>query len=117
MTIEKKYIVALDQGTTSSRAVILDHDSNIVAVYQREFQQIYPKPGWVEHDPMDIWASQSSTLVEVLAHADIRSDEIAAIGITPTSVKPPLSGTKRPASRSTTLSSGRIRAPLTTVQN
>lgn len=82
MTTEKKYIVALDQGTTSSRAVILDHNSNIVAVSQREFQQIYPKPGWVEHDPMDIWASQSSTLVEVLAHADIHSDEIAAIGIT-----------------------------------
>ena len=77
-TTDKKYIVALDQGTTSSRAVILDHDANIVAVSQREFTQIYPKAGWVEHDPMDIWASQSSTLVEVLAHADIRSDEIAA---------------------------------------
>ncbi|WP_241607994.1 glycerol kinase GlpK [Rosenbergiella epipactidis] len=79
---EKKYIVALDQGTTSSRAVILDHDANIVAVSQREFEQIYPKTGWVEHDPMDIWATQSSTLVEVLAHADISSDEVAAIGIT-----------------------------------
>ncbi|MBT0724580.1 glycerol kinase GlpK [Rosenbergiella sp. S61] len=81
-TKEKKYIVALDQGTTSSRAVILDHDANIIAVSQREFAQIYPKTGWVEHDPMDIWASQSSTLVEVLAHADISSDEVAAIGIT-----------------------------------
>lgn len=77
-----KYIVALDQGTTSSRAVVLDHNANIIAVSQREFTQIYPKTGWVEHDPMDIWASQSSTLVEVLAHADIRSDQIAAIGIT-----------------------------------
>ena len=82
MTTDKKYIVALDQGTTSSRAVVLDHDANIVAVSQREFTQIYPKAGWVEHDPMDIWASQSSTLVEVLAHADINSDQIAAIGIT-----------------------------------
>ena len=79
---EKKYIVALDQGTTSSRAVVMDHDANIVSVSQREFEQIYPKPGWVEHDPMEIWASQSSTLVEVLAKADINSDEIAAIGIT-----------------------------------
>ncbi|VDZ81694.1 glycerol kinase [Salmonella bongori] len=79
---EKKYIVALDQGTTSSRAVVLDHDANIVSVSQREFEQIYPKPGWVEHDPMEIWASQSSTLVEVLAKADISSDQIAAIGIT-----------------------------------
>ena len=79
---EKKYIVALDQGTTSSRAVVMDHDANIVSVSQREFEQIYPRPGWVEHDPMEIWASQSSTLVEVLAKADINSDEIAAIGIT-----------------------------------
>jgi len=82
MTVEKKYIVALDQGTTSSRAVVLDHDANIVAVSQREFTQIYPKGGWVEHDPMEIWSSQSSTLVEVLAKADISSDEIAGIGIT-----------------------------------
>ncbi|CDG23215.1 Glycerol kinase [Xenorhabdus poinarii G6] len=81
-TTEKKYIVALDQGTTSSRAVIFDHDANIVCISQREFTQIYPKPGWVEHDPMEIWASQSSTLVEVLAKADIRSDQIASIGIT-----------------------------------
>lgn len=78
----EKYIVALDQGTTSSRAVVMDHDANIVSVSQREFEQIYPKPGWVEHDPMEIWASQSSTLVEVLAKADISSDQIAAIGIT-----------------------------------
>lgn len=81
-TIAKKYIVALDQGTTSSRAVVLDHDANIVSISQREFTQVYPKPGWVEHDPMEIWASQSSTLVEVLAKADIRTDEVAGIGIT-----------------------------------
>ena len=79
---DKKYIVALDQGTTSSRAVVMDHDANIISVSQREFEQIYPKPGWVEHDPMEIWATQSSTLVEVLAKADINSDQIAAIGIT-----------------------------------
>ncbi|MEG1654628.1 MAG: glycerol kinase GlpK, partial [Hafnia sp.] len=82
MTTEKKYIVALDQGTTSSRAVVLDHDANIISVSQREFEQIYPKAGWVEHDPMEIWATQSSTLVEVLAKADISSDQIAGIGIT-----------------------------------
>ncbi|MBG5898607.1 glycerol kinase GlpK [Providencia stuartii] len=80
--IEKKYIVALDQGTTSSRAVVLDHDANIISISQREFTQIYPKPGWVEHDPMEIWATQSSTLIEVLAKADIRTDEVAGIGIT-----------------------------------
>ncbi|MFI3275239.1 glycerol kinase GlpK [Vibrio sp.] len=79
---EQKYIVALDQGTTSSRAVILDHDANIVSSSQRELTQIYPKAGWVEHDPMEIWATQSSTLVEALAKAGIRSDELAGIGIT-----------------------------------
>lgn len=79
---EQKYIVALDQGTTNSRAVILDHDANIVSVAQREFTQIYPQAGWVEHDPMEIWATQSSTLVEALAKSGIRSDQLAAIGIT-----------------------------------
>ena len=79
---EKKYVIALDQGTTSSRALLLDHDANVVAVTQREFTQIYPKAGWVEHDPMEIWASQSSTLHEVVAKADIKPDTIAAIGIT-----------------------------------
>ncbi len=79
---EQKYVVALDQGTTSSRAVVLDHDANIVSVSQREFTQIYPQAGWVEHDPMEIYATQSSTLVEALGKAGIRSDEVAAIGIT-----------------------------------
>lgn len=79
---EKNYIIALDQGTTSSRAVLLDKNANIVEIAQREFTQIYPKPGWVEHNPMEIWATQSSTLNEVVAKAGISSDQIAAIGIT-----------------------------------
>ena len=79
---EKKYMVALDQGTTSSRAVVLDHDANIVSVSQREFTQIYPQAGWVEHNPMEIYATQSSTLVEALTKKGIRTDEIAGIGIT-----------------------------------
>ncbi|MDC5703351.1 glycerol kinase GlpK [Vibrio europaeus] len=79
---EQKYIVALDQGTTSSRAVILDHDANIVSLSQREFTQIYPQSGWVEHDPLEIWATQSSTLIETLAKSGISSDQLAAIGIT-----------------------------------
>lgn len=79
---EKKYIVALDQGTTSSRAIVLDHDTNIIGISQRELSQIYPKAGWVEHDPMQIWATQSSTLVEVLAKTDISPCQIAGIGIT-----------------------------------
>ncbi|WP_321408310.1 glycerol kinase GlpK [Tolumonas auensis] len=79
---KQRYVVALDQGTTSSRAIIFDHDARIVAVSQREFTQHYPQPGWVEHDPMEIWATQSSTLTEALAKSGIHNDEIAAIGIT-----------------------------------
>lgn len=82
MVSKNHYIVALDQGTTSSRAVILDHDANIVGVSQRPFKQIYPQPGWVEHDPMEIWATQSSMLTEVLAQTGVHTDEVAAIGIT-----------------------------------
>lgn len=78
----KKYVIALDQGTTSSRAIVFDHNANMVAVAQREFSQIYPQAGWVEHDPMEIWSSQSSSLIEVLARASISADEVASIGIT-----------------------------------
>jgi len=79
---QKKYVVAFDQGTTSSRAIVLDHDANVISIAQREFTQIYPQPGWVEHDPMEIWATQSAVWVEALAQASISSDQIAAIGIT-----------------------------------
>ena len=82
MTTGKKYIVALDQGTTSSRAIIFNHDGDIVGTSQREFTQHYPQPGWVEHNPMEIWATQSSVLTEVLAKTNIRPDEVAALGIT-----------------------------------
>lgn len=80
--MNKEYIIALDQGTTSSRAVLLDKNANVVEISQREFTQIYPQAGWVEHNPMEIWATQSSTLNEVVAKAGITSDKIAAIGIT-----------------------------------
>ncbi len=82
MTTGKKYIVALDQGTTSSRAIIFNHNGDIVGTAQREFTQYYPQPGWVEHNPMEIWATQSSVLTEVLAKTNIRPDEVAALGIT-----------------------------------
>lgn len=82
MSQHKKYIVAFDQGTTSSRAIVLDHNANVVSMAQREFEQIYPQPGWVEHDPMEIWATQSAVWVEALAQANISSEQIAAIGIT-----------------------------------
>ena len=80
--MNKKYIVALDQGTTSSRAVIFDSDQKIVGVAQKEFRQIYPKEGWVEHDPMEIWSSQSGTLAEVIAKEGISQHDIIGIGIT-----------------------------------
>ena len=77
-----KHILALDQGTTSSRAILFDHAGSIVAVAQKEFPQIFPKPGWVEHDPRDIWSSQAGVAAEALTKARVRADDIAAIGIT-----------------------------------
>ena len=78
----KKYVIALDQGTTSSRAIIFDKDQNILDISQKEFTQIYPHEGWVEHNPMEIWSSQYGVLQEVLAKSNITQEEIAAIGIT-----------------------------------
>ncbi len=77
-----KTILAFDQGTTSSRAIVFDHDGNIVHTAQKEFRQIFPKPGWVEHDPNEIWSSQSSVAVEALTSRRIASRDVAAIGIT-----------------------------------
>lgn len=79
---DKNYIIALDQGTTSSRAIIFDRDANVVCSAQREFAQHYPQPGWVEHDPMEIFATQSATMVEALAQAGLSHAQVAAIGIT-----------------------------------
>jgi glycerol kinase len=78
----EQYIMALDQGTTSSRTLIVNHAGKVVSVAQMEFKQHYPKPGWVEHDPMEIWSSQSATEAEALSKADLRHRDIAAIGIT-----------------------------------
>ena len=78
----KKYVIALDQGTTSSRAVVFDADMEIVGKAQREFRQIYPKAGYVEHDPEEIYFTQKSVLEEVVMKTGISADEIAAIGIT-----------------------------------
>jgi len=78
----EKYILSFDAGTTSSRAIIFDKKGQIINVAQKEFQQIYPKAGWVEHDPMEIWASQSGVAREVLEISAIRPDQIVGIGIT-----------------------------------
>lgn len=77
-----KYLVALDQGTTSSRCIIFDKQGNIITSAQKEFTQIFPKPGWVEHDPMEIWSSQLAVLTEAKARCGIEAEDIAAIGIT-----------------------------------
>ncbi len=78
----KKYIVALDQGTTSSRCIVFDRDLNIISLSQKEFPQIFPKSGWVEQRPMDIYVSQYGVLTETLLMGDIKPEEIAGIGIT-----------------------------------
>ena len=77
-----KYILALDQGTTSSRAIVFDHAGQICSVAQREFTQYFPKPGWVEHNPNEIWASQASVISEAISNININGLDIAGIGIT-----------------------------------
>ncbi|MGN1346597.1 MAG: glycerol kinase GlpK [Eubacteriales bacterium] len=80
--MQKKYILALDQGTTSSRAILFDHDAQIVGSVAREFPQIYPREGWVEHDPVDLWSTSYGCLMEVIAKTGVNAAEIAGIGIT-----------------------------------
>ncbi|HEV7220926.1 MAG TPA: glycerol kinase GlpK [Terriglobales bacterium] len=77
-----QYVLALDQGTTSSRAILFDHEGAIKCLAQREFEQIFPQPGWVEHDPEEIWSSQISVAVEVLSRSELRPRDLAAVGIT-----------------------------------
>ena len=77
-----KYVLAIDQGTTSSRTILFDHDGNIRSVAQKEFTQIFPKPGWVEHNPQEIWASQATTMTEALTNVNAKGSDILAIGIT-----------------------------------
>jgi glycerol kinase len=78
----ESFVLALDQGTTSSRAIVFDRAGTVRSVAQREFAQIYPQPGWVEHDPLEIWATQSGVMAESLAKAGIGGSDLAAVGIT-----------------------------------
>lgn len=80
--MKEQYVMALDQGTTSSRAILFNHDGEIVEVAQREFEQFFPEPGWVEHDADEIWTSILSCISEVFRKADVRADQVASIGIT-----------------------------------
>ena len=75
-------ILALDQGTTSSRAAVVDRDGRILALAQREFPQHFPQPGWVEHDPLDIYQTQRDTAIEALREAEIAASGVASVGIT-----------------------------------
>ena len=81
-TTRKEFLLALDQGTSSSRSIVFDAQGHIVAMAQREFRQVYPQPGWVEHDPNEIWETQLATAREVLAKAKLKANDIASIGIT-----------------------------------
>jgi glycerol kinase len=80
--MQDQYILALDQGTTSSRAMLFDRQGNIVSVAQKEFRQIYPQPGWVEHDPQEIWSTQAGVAAEAVTRAGVNGTAIASIGIT-----------------------------------
>ena len=80
--MERKYIMALDQGTTSSRAVIFNHQGKIISIAAKEFRQIFPQPGWVEHDPMEIWDTQMGAARQALDAANLSPQQIAAIGVT-----------------------------------
>lgn len=80
--MSQQYILALDQGTTSSRAILFDREGRVAAVAQQEFEQLYPRPGWVEHRPEDIWSSQLNAVHVVLRESDVKADQISAIGIT-----------------------------------
>src|SRR5829696_3089766 len=77
-----KYILALDQGTTSSRAIVFDHNGSVVSVAQQEFRQIFPEPGWVEHDANEIWATQRNVAAQALNKVRLTANDVAAIGIT-----------------------------------
>ena len=82
MNLQNKFILALDQGTSSSRAIVFDHDGRIRSVAQQEFTQHFPQPGWVEHDPMEIWGSEAAVIAEAISKIGINGLDIAAIGIT-----------------------------------
>ncbi|MGB9847146.1 MAG: FGGY family carbohydrate kinase, partial [Desulfotomaculales bacterium] len=80
--MEKKYVLALDQGTTSCRAILFDREGSVAGAAQKEFTQIYPRPGWVEHDAEEIWSTQYGVIAEAVARAGISPGEIASVGIT-----------------------------------
>ena len=101
----ESYVAALDQGTTSSRAILFNQAGEIVARSQHTFRQIYPQPGWVEHDPMEIWSTSARALAEAVDSAHIDPKQIAAVGIT-NQRRPPSCGIAVPVNQSATPSCG-----------
>ena len=81
MDLANKYVLAIDQGTTSSRAILFNNSGDVITLAQQPFQQYFPKPGWIEHDPNEIWYTQSSVIKEVMAKADVQDKHIAFIVI------------------------------------
>jgi glycerol kinase len=110
------FILALDQGTTSSRALLFDHQGTVRSVAQREFKQIFPQPGWVEHDPEEIAESQIAVALEALVQAKTQPSDVAAIGIT-NQRETTIVWAAAPASPSTTPLSGKIAGPLLFVRS
>ena len=106
-----KYVLALDQGTTSSRALLFDHEGNVRSVAQREFEQIFPRPGWVEHDPEQIASSQIAVALEALAKARRAIRATSPPSASPTSARRQSYGIATRATQSATQSSGKIAAP------
>ena len=80
--MSEKFILALDQGTSSSRAIVFDHEGTVRSVAQKEFTQHFPKPGWVEHDPKEIWSSEAAVIAEAISAIGVTGKDIAGIGIT-----------------------------------
>lgn len=107
MNFRNKYVLAIDQGTTSSRAILFNHQGTIITLAQKPFQQYFPKPGWVEHDPNEIWYTQSSVIKEAMAKADV-TDSLSPVSESLTNGRLPSSGTGRLAFPYTTRSYGRI---------
>ena len=110
------YVAAIDQGTTSTRFMILDHGGNIVAVDQKEHQQIYPRPGWVEHDALEIWSRTQAVIRGALSEGHVSLQDIAAIGIT-NQRETTVVWDKHTGNQSITLLSGRIRGRMSSSTN
>src|SRR5690606_15130430 len=112
----EKFILTFDQGTTSSRAILFDKNGKIKSLAQKEFTQYYPKPGWVEHDPMEIWTSQAAVATEAILKAGCETSQVAAIGIT-NQRKPRLCGIGRRESLFTGPLFGRTGGRLSIAKN